>query len=143
MNRRTACRVRRCYRFRQCRGVKPVSLQCVLHNLHNDLPVSEIRISLRNHHKDENKHNNDPLNLELKDRTKHSKDHNENRLITYVKLKCPNCDKVFTKEKRQTYLDKHGKATFCSKECSNNFLKLDKIQKEIKIKEMFIEEFKA
>ena len=40
----------------------------------------------------------------------------------YIKLKCPNCQKIFEREKRQTHLQKKSIATFCSKSVVVNLL---------------------
>lgn len=95
------------------------------------------------HHKDEDKHNNDPTNLELKTRKKHSQKHNIQRGKTMVELKCPYCQTIFIKEKRQTYLQKPGvDYTCCSRKCSGQFSHLPTIEKGKRIVQMFIREFK-
>ena len=41
--------------------------------------------------------------------------------VTMVKLKCPNCGRIFSKEKRNTHLDKKGKCTSCCRSCAGQF----------------------
>jgi hypothetical protein len=70
------------------------------------------------HHIDENKKNNLISNLEIKDKKQHIKDHRTIGRI-YVKIKCPVCDKIFIKEKRNTHLKlKNKKWTVCSRSCN-------------------------
>ena len=69
------------------------------------------------HHKDENKHNNVPENLELMKRKNHTVLHNRKRLNTLVMLRCPGCQKIFVKEKRDTFLQKGGTFTCCCRKC--------------------------
>lgn len=95
------------------------------------------------HHKDENKHNNDPGNLELKTRKKHSQEHNFQRGKVMVELKCPYCQNNFIKEKRQTYLQKPNvNYTCCSRKCLGSFTHLSKIEQTKRLSQMFIREFK-
>ncbi len=94
------------------------------------------------HHINGNKHDNRISNLELKTRVQHTVDHNDNKKRTYVKLKCPGCNKVFIREKRNSYLSKHTKASCCSKECIGIYTSLPEEVKRQRISEMFIEEFK-
>lgn len=94
------------------------------------------------HHKDENKHNNDPSNLELKTRSKHSIEHNTNRKKTYIELICPGCGNNFVREKRQTYLIKHTQFTCCSKKCIGIFTHLNKYEQQRRLNDMFVKEFK-
>ena len=51
------------------------------------------------------------------------------RGITYVSLKCPNCEKIFEREKRETHLSKAGKYTCCSKHCASQFMHKNKNMK--------------
>ena len=55
----------------------------------------------------------------------------------YVKLKCPICNNIFDKEKRQTHLrKKKNVATFCSRSCSAKFSK-----NKVSIENNVIEEY--
>lgn len=45
--------------------------------------------------------------------------HSKNKKRKMVLLQCPICKKVFSKRKKDTHLQKNGKATFCSKECAD------------------------
>ena len=38
-----------------------------------------------------------------------------------VLLKCPQCNIIFTREKRQTHLQKGGQYTGCCRKCSSKF----------------------
>lgn len=69
------------------------------------------------HHKDENKHHNVPENLELMKRKNHTVLHNRKRLSTLVMLRCPGCQKIFVREKRNTFLQKGGAYTCCCRKC--------------------------
>ena len=37
---------------------------------------------------------------------------------TIIQLCCPNCEKLFLREKRNTFLSKHGTFTACSRHCA-------------------------
>ena len=52
------------------------------------------------HHKNENKRDNRFINLELIKHIDHIEKHLSQRMITYAKLECPICKKIFIKEKR-------------------------------------------
>lgn len=69
------------------------------------------------HHKNDKKRDNRFENLELKKRSKHTKEHNLDRGRKFVELMCPSCHCSFERERRQTHLAKSGKRTFCSKSC--------------------------
>ena len=70
------------------------------------------------HHKDGNKRNNNIDNLILMDRIEHIVHHEKARQKKMLLLKCPVCEKIFIKEKRQTCLQKPSEAaTYCSREC--------------------------
>ena len=68
------------------------------------------------HHKDEDKSNNHPSNLEIKSQSNHAREHTTGIAITY--LKCSWCEKPFTRETRQV---KKGKNPFCSHSCRGKF----------------------
>ena len=94
------------------------------------------------HHKDGNFLNNDPSNLEIIDRVKHSSNH-ALRVVIKSHFKCPMCNKEFTISSKQVhghiYNRSIGKAgPFCSKHCAGLYgkaiqngrmtkLKVDKI----------------
>lgn len=67
------------------------------------------------HHKDENKKNNDLINLELMTRAEHQKLHASTG-IAYVTLMCAECGLEFTKEKR--LIAKTTKSPKCSRRCN-------------------------
>lgn len=68
------------------------------------------------HHIDGNMNNNSPSNLELTNRSDHTRGHKSTGR-TYKKLVCSCCKKVFEREKRNI---KKGKP-FCSRSCCNRF----------------------
>lgn len=71
------------------------------------------------HHINGNKKDNRIENLEVLSNEEHAKLHGSKVGHKMVMLKCPWCKKVFSIEKRQSFLDKHGKypCTCCSNEC--------------------------
>ena len=73
------------------------------------------------HHIDGDKFNNDISNLKLMDYKEHVKLHQKRRVSKFVLLKCPWCGKLFEIEKRQSFLDKGNKASFCSRKCNGSF----------------------
>lgn len=79
------------------------------------------------HHKNEDKHFNVPENLELMKRKDHSSLHKENLQNSLVLLKCPGCQRMFFREKRQTFLQKGGTHSCCSKKCASIVTHLKKI----------------
>lgn len=101
-------------------GKKYRNKYCYEHHLnywlkYNILPKDDEII----HHKDGNKHNNNPDNLELLKRSKHSSNHSSKRGITMVTMLCPVCGKQFTRRKKNTHLSKTKvKYTCCSRNCS-------------------------
>lgn len=94
------------------------------------------------HHKNGNKHDNSPDNLELKTNKIHLSEHTKNRGKLMVELKCPYCGKHFIKEKRQTYLMKNSDYSCCSRKCSGAFAHLSKEEKQVRLSETFIREFR-
>lgn len=95
------------------------------------------------HHKNENKHDNSPDNLELRTRGNHTAMHGRERGITMVELRCPTCGKLFTRQKRQTHFaTSRSNRTFCCRKCAGKFNHLPK-QKQIEgTEQMFVREFK-
>ena len=76
------------------------------------------------HHKDGNKHNNHPNNLLLESRSVHTSRHLREKGQSWVTLKCPQCGKLFDRERRTTQLTQKTKHyTACSLECSGGFTK--------------------
>ena len=69
------------------------------------------------HHKDENKKNNDPSNLQVMDKRDHSRLHAK-KGRAFLQLTCPNCKKIFFKEKRQV---KKGTTPKCSRRCNGQY----------------------
>lgn len=69
------------------------------------------------HHKDGNKHNNDPDNLQLMTAKEHCKHHQGLKSRTTVTLHCTNCGKEF---KRYKNLVHQGDA-FCSRRCNGTY----------------------
>lgn len=97
------------------------------------------------HHKDEDKHHNVPDNLELMKRKDHATLHNKKRLCSLVLLKCPGCQKLFIREKRNSFLQKGGTYTCCSRKCIGIITALQKknMNEFIKrISENVVQEFK-
>lgn len=75
------------------------------------------------HHKDHNKKNNSIENLEVMNAQEHSKFHGAEMTRAWVKLKCPQCGKIFERFKNNTHLQKPSKfgCSFCSPECRGKF----------------------
>lgn len=74
------------------------------------------------HHKDENRSNNSPDNLEIKSsQAEHAKEHKQGRRM--LLLRCPECHSEFERERRQTHVIKPSTlgATFCSASCRGRF----------------------
>lgn len=67
------------------------------------------------HHVDENKHNNNILNLELKLRSVHAAEHSASRHGGYVELKCFWCGGEFSIELRKykSRTKNYGHSNFC------------------------------
>ncbi|MBQ2174478.1 MAG: HNH endonuclease [Alphaproteobacteria bacterium] len=94
------------------------------------------------HHKDGNKYNNNISNLQLMDGKEHVSLHSK-KGRTFLMLKCPNCGKIFDREKRACGYGK--RLTFCSRHCVGKFFGntsvRDKNTLEEAKKENFIKEF--
>lgn len=73
------------------------------------------------HHKNGNKRDNSIENLKLESKIEHNRNHTLSRGKTYVRLKCPNCGKIFIREKKQTHLVKQTHYTCCNRHCSKQF----------------------
>lgn len=72
------------------------------------------------HHKDHNKKNNDPTNLELISNAEHSSLHGKDKIKGWITLICPVCDSVFDKELRKYkyQMKKEGAYICCSRKCN-------------------------
>lgn len=71
------------------------------------------------HHINGDKHDNSIENLRLEKRNIHSKHHGLLKGINYVDMICPICHKQFSRDRRQTHLDKPGQqCTYCSRHCA-------------------------
>lgn len=77
-------------------------------------------------HKDRDKTNDSENNLEVVTRIENKLRANGSRSKNVVSLRCPHCDVVFTRERRQTHLIKGGIHTFCSRSCAtrHQFMKV-------------------
>ena len=74
------------------------------------------------HHIDGNGKNNDISNLQLLTNEEHARLHANKRGRLWVKLRCPNCGKIFEREHNKTFLCiKEKKRSFCSRKCSGEF----------------------
>lgn len=73
------------------------------------------------HHLDGNKKFNDIDNLELCLKGEHARLHSLQQGNKIVVLKCPECGKVFERRLGQTFLQKGGKYTCCSRSCRGKF----------------------
>lgn len=74
------------------------------------------------HHKDENKYNNDPDNLELLTTDKHSALHDFETGRRVAKIRCPECGNIFFRNRNQTFLVKSSiHASFCCRSCGAKF----------------------
>lgn len=100
------------------------------------------------HHKNGNKKDNRPENLEVMTREEHTRLHASRHGKKMVKLKCPCCGKIFVRRRGETFLDKHTKynCTCCSRECGYYFsgkIQRQGVTEEIQkaIDENLIEEF--
>ena|ERR1700685_2912809 len=79
------------------------------------------------HHKNHNKRDNDFGNLEIKERARHSAEHNRERMKPpeFMTLQCAWCGKDFEIDKRNWSFRKRYKNNHCSKSCSvKNQMKL-------------------
>lgn len=73
------------------------------------------------HHKDGDKKNNNISNLEIMNRSKHSRMHGLQHGRKFCILKCPECGVIFIKPKNATHLQKSSIFTSCSRKCSGKF----------------------
>lgn len=99
------------------------------------------------HHKNGDKHDNRIENLELTIQGEHQAYHGRKHGRKFLKMKCPNCNRIFEREKRNSFLIKKETFSCCSPRCRGQFsrkIQLYGITSEIKnaISENIIEEFK-
>ena len=88
------------------------------------------------HHKDHNKKNNSIDNLELLTYREHNELHSKEHGRKIVKLKCPWCEKEFTRYRNLTHLQKPSKynCTCCSHSCKGKLyrsIQLNEIKEKI------------
>ena len=100
------------------------------------------------HHINGNRTDNKPENLEIKGVIEHTTLHAQERLVHYVKLKCPYCLRFFIRRKNKTYLIKGGNSTSCSRYCGRKFsivvqAGLNKEEIAFRLSENVVEEFTA
>ena len=73
-------------------------------------------------HKDNDKTNDDIDNLQILTLSENNKKEAKRHGKKYVMLKCPNCNRIFEREKRQTHLQKKkNRYTACGRTCSSTF----------------------
>jgi len=94
------------------------------------------------HHIDGNKHNNNIENLQLKTREKHTSEHKKQQGKNMLRLICPGCGNEFTVEKRQSYMSKPYSCTCCSRKCIGFFTALTTEEKQRRIQNMFVSQYK-
>lgn len=91
---------------------------------HRIVMENELRRLLKSneivHHKDGNKKNNDIHNLEVMTHSEHTILHNQTGRQMVI-LMCPQCNIIFSREKRKTFLSKNGIFTCCSRKCNGLF----------------------
>lgn len=91
------------------------------------------------HHVNGDKKDNRPENLQVMDKIDHHILHRSTgRTIVY--LKCPWCKNEFVRERKQTFLSKHGKYTCCSRSCNGKFSRYIQLNGETQFVEMAISE---
>lgn len=73
------------------------------------------------HHRNGDKKDNDPTNLEVQSRKNHARYHNLLRGRKTVLLICPECDKQFVRYHSKTFLANNCKSTCCSRSCQGKF----------------------
>lgn len=73
------------------------------------------------HHKDGDKFNNSIDNLEVLGNSQHVREHKLENGQSWVDLKCPQCDLIFSLPRNQTFIVKGYRWTACSKSCRGKF----------------------
>lgn len=99
------------------------------------------------HHKDGNKWNNAPENLEVLDRSEHSRKHGREKCSSWAVLNCPNCGKRFERRIGNSMLGRKTQYTCCSNHCRGVFsrkIQLNGVTKEIQkaINENLVETYR-
>lgn len=75
------------------------------------------------HHKDGDRTNNDPSNLELMpDRRVHAQLHGQERSVTMVELTCSFCGVIFLRRKGNDPIAKGYSHAYCTRSCSGRAL---------------------
>lgn len=72
-------------------------------------------------HIDDNRLNDNIDNLQILSLPENNRKEAKRRGKRMVKLKCPNCGKIFIKQRGKTFLSKGGNFTACSRSCSGRF----------------------
>jgi len=98
------------------------------------------------HHINGNRKDNRIVNLEVYSDANHKREHQRLHGRMMVILKCPECDNLFERRKGQTYLQKSGRFTACSKKCRGKFSRkmqtcLETTELERAISENLVEEY--
>lgn len=74
------------------------------------------------HHKDGNRKNNAPENLEVLDKSAHTKLHQKDALGRLVEIQCPCCSTHFIRRWQHSKASsKRSKMSFCSRKCMGKF----------------------
>lgn len=73
------------------------------------------------HHLNDNKKHNNIENLELCLKGVHESYHGIKHGHKMAKLKCPECQKIFVRPKRQTFLQKSSEYSCCNPSCRGKF----------------------
>lgn len=76
------------------------------------------------HHINGQKHDNRLENLELTKKGEHQSFHGRKRGRMWIMLKCPFCKKVFSRERKQTFISKGGQWSACSASCRGSFMRM-------------------
>ncbi len=71
------------------------------------------------HHLNEDKSDNRIENLEVVTDSVHCREHKSTG-ITWAVLRCPSCEAIFIRRRRQTHLVKPNKHTYCSRSCAGS-----------------------
>lgn len=79
------------------------------------------------HHRDENKKNNHPDNLEVMTITEHGKHHAQQPI--YLLCVCAQCGTAFQRRANQRPSVKGTKNTFCSRSCNGKFQRSQQLSK--------------